>query len=162
MIGGSCINYKVCFGIGLGLDINSAHPSAMCNPMPYKPLTMKSTADFIFLHPSDMVHTDNYYCYFKFPAHELYPSLRVKVDGNILNVLQTCEEHAQWMWGASLIYAATELHAKVYVQHTILYEPKVIFRAYIMDMYTQRLATTDPAQKEILKANMNTLYGKMS
>lgn len=62
MIGGSTINYKIRFGLGIALDINSAHPSAMCNLMPYQALSIRQGPCFV--RQNKFVHTDNYFCYF--------------------------------------------------------------------------------------------------
>jgi hypothetical protein len=64
MIGGSCSNFKIRMGHGLGLDINSAHPSAMCNYMPYEAISMHENPDFVEYTLDKITHTDNYFCYF--------------------------------------------------------------------------------------------------
>jgi len=141
-------------------DINSAHPSGMQKPMPYKyQYTMEyddkkiSINDIIDynLYKARTVYKGNVECYI--------PNILHRTEkGNIIAV-RNCP--ISYQWGMELKEAILD-GCEVYIEEELFYEGKTIFKEFAEYFYNERLKIkkTNKAKSLFYKNVINSFYGK--
>ncbi|HXS60631.1 MAG TPA: DNA polymerase, partial [Candidatus Sulfopaludibacter sp.] len=143
-------------------DINSAHPSGMCELMPYKYYKTIKHND-IKTNVKMLVNTNLYKAKVEYKGgNKLFiPNILIRTDKN--DIIAVKNSDYDYHWGNELKEAILN-GCDVYINEEIKYETKDIFREYIQYLYAERRkakAVGNSALSLFYKNCMNGLYGKL-
>lgn len=140
-------------------DINSAHPSSMLKPMPYKYIKTELFNDHKLKY-DDIVDSNNYLASIKYIGKDknFIPNILIRSKGHII----ACEDSQYaYHWGIEL-KEAIKNGCKITVKSCDMYESKELFSNFSNYFYDERLKVkkTNAAKSQFFKLLLNSLYGK--
>ena len=173
-IGGLTQEYRESCGFGLIMDVNSEYPSVMMNKMPVRYHDFTSSAiekwagDKVItstnLAANNIKRCDIYLIRFKFSPTCRYPTISIRTETTLIQVLDTTEQEPIPLFGDSLLTAlACDPDCELYIESTIRFHEDYVFKDYVEYFYNKRQdakAAGEVINDKFYKMMLNTAFGK--
>lgn len=142
------------------VDINSAHPSGMTLPMPFKYLSTIVFGD-IKLEHHEIVDTDLYLVKVDYTGTDKYYISNLLLRTKEGSLVAPKHLDYSYHWGNEIKEAILN-GCEIHVRERHMYESKSIFKAFAEYFYNERLKIkkTNEALALFFKNVLNSLYGK--